>query len=148
MKNAARLCLFMCLSFVVVHFGYGQVSENADFQLIKSILQRQNNDWNQGDLDGFMKGYWQSEKLMFIGQSGITYGWEQTLQRYKKNYPDQATMGKLTFTLLEMQAISKKAVLVVGKWELQRTKGNVDGHFSLLWKKIKGEWVIVADHSS
>jgi len=36
----------------------------------------------------------------------------------------------------------------VGKWHLTRSIGDVGGHFTLLFKKVKNRWVIVADHSS
>lgn len=95
-----------------------------------------------------MQGYWQSDSLMFIGKSGVTRGWQATLDNYKRGYPDRAAMGTLTFTLVSMQPTGSKSALVVGKWHLARTEGDLQGHFSLLWKKLKGKWVIVADHSS
>jgi len=85
---------------------------------------------------------------MFIGQNGITYGWLNTLNNYKKNYPDTATMGKLNFTLITVKPLSKEYYHVVGKWHLTRSVGNASGHFTLLFRKIKGEWVIIEDHSS
>lgn len=95
-----------------------------------------------------MQGYWKSDELTFIGSRGVTKGWQKTLDNYKKAYPNQESMGKLTFTVLSMEKISKKSVFVIGKWHLKRKIGNIEGHFSLVWKKIKGKWLIVADHSS
>lgn len=115
---------------------------------ILATMARQEACWNQGDLECFMNGYWESDSLKFIGKSGITYGWQATLDRYKRGYPDRAAMGKLTFDILHVEKISGKSVMVVGKWELKREEDTPGGHFSLLWKKINGEWVIVADHSS
>ena len=85
---------------------------------------------------------------MFIGKSGITYGWQKTLDNYKKRYPDTAAMGKLDFDLLEVKRLSVMYFFVAGKWHLTRTIGDVGGHFTLLFKKVKNKWVIVADHSS
>jgi ketosteroid isomerase-like protein len=85
---------------------------------------------------------------MFIGKSGIIYGWQKTLDNYKKGYPDKKAMGKLNFTLLEMKALSPEYYFVIGKWHLQRTIGDLQGIFTLLFKKINGEWLIIADHSS
>jgi len=85
---------------------------------------------------------------MFIGKSGVTYGWQNTLNNYKRGYPDTSAMGKLNFTLISIQQISKKYYQVVGKWHLTRTIGNLQGHFTLLMRKIKGRWYIVSDHSS
>jgi hypothetical protein len=124
-------------------------AQSKDEQQILSILDAQSKAWNEGKIDQFMKGYWQSDSLMFIGSSGINYGYDATLKNYYKRYPDRDAMGQLTFTILKLNRISDDSYFVIGKWFLKREKnGDVGGHFTLLWKKIKGEWVIVADHSS
>ncbi|WP_044209964.1 DUF4440 domain-containing protein [Flammeovirga sp. OC4] len=115
---------------------------------IHHVLKTQEKAWNEGHLDQFMIGYWESEKLMFIGKSGLTYGWLQTLDNYKKGYPDVKAMGKLTFTLIETELLAENVALVVGKWHLSRESNDLEGHFSLVWKKIDNKWVIIADHSS
>jgi hypothetical protein len=85
---------------------------------------------------------------MFIGKNDITYGWQNTLESYKKGYPDTTAMGKLDFDILHVKRLSVLYFFVVGKWHLTRSIGDVGGHFTLLFKKIKNKWVIVADHSS
>jgi ketosteroid isomerase-like protein len=127
----------------------GANAQTKDEQRILSILDAQTNYWNAGDLENFMKGYWKSDSLMFIGKSGVTYGYNNTLENYKKGYPTRDAMGILKFTILKVEKISADAYFVVGKWHLTREKvGDVEGHYTLLFKQIKGEWVIVADHSS
>ncbi|MDQ6903910.1 MAG: nuclear transport factor 2 family protein [Bacteroidota bacterium] len=123
-------------------------SQSKNEKAIRSLLSNQEVAWNSGNIENFMKGYWQNDSLMFIGKSGVTYGWRKTLDNYKKHYPDTVTMGKLNFKLLELKALSKEYFFVVGKWHLQRSIGDLEGHFTLLFKKINGEWFIVADHSS
>jgi ketosteroid isomerase-like protein len=115
---------------------------------IRGILEMQTTAWNRGDIEGFMKGYWESDSLMFIGKSGVTYGWSNTLKNYKKNYPDTAAMGKLAFTLIEVKKLSKEYYHVTGKWFLKRSIGDIGGHYTLLFRKINGRWVIISDHSS
>ena len=124
------------------------VAQQADETAIRSILNIQETAWNEGNIDDFMKGYWHNDSLMFIGKSGITYGWEKTLNRYKKTYPDTASMGKLSFTLLGFKTLSPVYYFVVGKWHLERSVGNLEGHFTLLFRKIEGHWFIIADHTS
>ena len=123
-------------------------AQSKDEAAIKNLLDKQNSAWNRGDLDAFMQGYWKNDSLMFIGQSGVTYGWQNTLNNYKKGYPDTAAMGKLQFTILTVKKLSEKYFRVVGKWYLKRSIGDIGGHFTLLFEKIKGEWLIVEDHSS
>jgi ketosteroid isomerase-like protein len=126
---------------------YSQRANQAE-RAIRTVMVEQEAAWNRGDIPAFMEGYWRSDSLCFIGSRGLTYGWQQTLDNYHKGYPDRAAMGKLTFTLLRVERLSAKSAFVVGQWHLDRTAGDVGGHFTLLWKKIGGKWVIVADHSS
>lgn len=120
----------------------------GDEQSIRNLIEQQRTAWNKGDLETFMETYWQNDSLMFIGKSGVTYGWQNTLSNYKKGYPDTATMGKLDFDLQQIKRLSAIYFFVAGKWHLTRTTGDVGGHFTLLFKKFKNKWVIVADHSS
>lgn len=115
---------------------------------IRTIMDQQSVAWSAGDIDAFMQPYWKSDSLMFIGKSGVNLGWQTTLDNYKRSYPDASAMGKLTFTIIDVEAINRKTAYVIGKWHLTREAGDLEGHYTLLWKKIKGEWVIVSDHSS
>lgn len=136
------IVFILCLVSVAVS---GQLrSEKA----VLKVLDDQNTAWNRGDIDAFMKGYWENDSLIFVGKSGVTYGWTNTLNNYKKGYPDTAAMGKLIFTNIKIQKLSKKYYFIVGKWYLKRSIGDVSGHYNLLMKKINGRWVIIADHSS
>lgn len=123
-------------------------AQDKDERTILNILENQTEAWNRGDLEGFMNGYYESDSLMFIGKSGVTYGWKNTLANYKKGYPDTAAMGKLSFNILQVKKLSKEYYFIVGRWHLQRTAGDLEGHYTLLFRKIQGKWVIVADHSS
>ncbi|MEQ9403135.1 MAG: nuclear transport factor 2 family protein [Cyclobacteriaceae bacterium] len=115
---------------------------------IREVMDRQVECWNSGDLECFMEGYWKSDKLVFIGSKGLTYGWDTTLDNYKKSYPDKAAMGTLTFEIKIIEPLSDEFWFVVGKWNLQRKEDNPNGHFSLIFRKLDNEWVIVSDHSS
>jgi len=121
---------------------------NKNEKAIRALLAAQTKAWNEGNLVGFMEGYLPSDSLLFVGKSGPTYGFNNTLNNYKKGYPDTASMGKLTFTLLAVTPIEKKHYRVLGKWSLQRSKGDISGFFTLLFQKIKGKWFVIQDHSS
>jgi ketosteroid isomerase-like protein len=110
-------------------------------------MSTQQSAWNRGDIPGFMQHYWQSDSLKFIGSRGVTYGWQKTLDNYRKSYPDKAAMGVLKFTIIEATQLAPDAVYVIGKWELAKEKP-ASGHFTLMWRKIANEWVIVSDHTS
>ncbi|HEX7903108.1 MAG TPA: DUF4440 domain-containing protein [Chitinophagaceae bacterium] len=124
------------------------IAQSQDETYIRNLLVRQTFAWNAGDLEKFMAGYWKNDSLMFIGKSGVTYGWTNTLNNYKKGYPDTSAMGKLSFDIIKVKKLSGEYYQVVGKWFLKRSVGDLSGHYTLLLQKIKGKWVIIADHSS
>lgn len=115
---------------------------------ITTMLLQTARDWSKGDLERFMNGYIKSDSLKFVGSSGITYGWQQTLDNYRKGYPTKDHTGTLTFNLLEFDQLANDVFLVIGEFHLKRNVGDADGMFSIILKRINGEWKIIADHSS
>ncbi len=124
------------------------VAQPKDEQAVRAVLQLQTTAWNQGNIDAFMQSYWKSDSLLFVGKNGPTYGWQNTLEGYKKRYPDTTAMGKLQFTLLQVKPLGTEYYFVLGKFHLQRTIGDLSGIFTLLFKKVNGKWVIISDHTS
>src|SRR4051812_21536861 len=127
MKNFICLC-FISLSFLPVS---AQSAESA----VRAVLHEQIETWNNGNVDAFMKTYWKSDSLLFIGKAGPVHGWQTTLENYKKNYPDKAAMGTLDFDILEIRSLSQDYNFVVGKWHLARSSGDLGGYFTLLFRK-------------
>ncbi len=115
---------------------------------IRQLMADQAAAWNKGNIDEFMKGYWNNDSLMFVGHSGITYGYKQTLDHYKKDYSNTDLMGQLFFTLLQVKPLSPDYYFVIGKWLLKRKAGDIGGIYTLLFRKIDGQWRIVCDHTS
>lgn len=111
-------------------------------------MDKQREAWNNGDIDAYMQTYWKSDSLTFVGKSGPTYGWQNTMDNYKRGYPDKAAMGFLTFKILKVNLIDKTNAFVLGGWNLKREKDAPGGYFTLWFRKINGEWLIVCDHSS
>ncbi|WP_299114492.1 nuclear transport factor 2 family protein [uncultured Winogradskyella sp.] len=114
---------------------------------IRLVMERQEMAWNNHDLKGFMQGYWKSDSLKFYGSNGLTKGWEQTLNNYKKNYSTKAESGTLSFVINDISKIEGDNYWVMGEYHLKRDIGNADGVFIIIFKKINGEWKIVADMS-
>jgi ketosteroid isomerase-like protein len=115
---------------------------------IKAVLYRQAEDWSSASIDAFMQGYDKTPNLLFVGKSGITKGWQQTLDRYKVGYPTKDHTGRLTFDVLEVQAINAEAYILVGEFHLIRNVGKADGIFTLVFKKIDDDWKVISDHTS
>ena len=134
--------LFCCMSFSVF------AQTETDRQAVLKALEKQRMDWNSGNIEAYMQGYLNSDSLLFVGKNGPTYGWQKTLDNYKKGYPDTAHMGKFTSTIISLKKLSVEYYFVTGKWFLKRSVGDATGYYTLLLRKIKGKWVVVADHSS
>ena len=117
-------------------------------EAILKVLKTQTTAWNNADIDTFMQTYWKSDSLLFVGSRAPVYGWQATIDHYKKGYPDKAAMGKLTFNILKIDVLDETNAFVFGGWHLDREKDAPGGYFTLWFKKIKGEWVIVCDHTS
>lgn len=141
--------LFVVVILFSTILSIAQTLYENDKIAIHNVMAQQEKCWNAGDIDCFMNGYWRSDSLKFIGRKGLTYGWQQTLDNYKENYPDKAAMGQLKFDILSIELLSEGAVLLIGKWHLKREDNeDLGGHFSLNWKKIDNKWLIISDHSS
>src|SRR5216683_3023005 len=128
--------------------GQAKNERQSERGMITKILDAQQKAWNQGDVDAFLQGYWHSPELTFSGSSGVARGWDAVLARYKKNYPDRAAMGQLSFSDLEFRFLGPDAALVLGKWHLQREKDELGGVFTLVWQRFPEGWKIIHDHTS
>lgn len=137
-----RLVFISC----ILLFAVNVVAQEK--QAVLKVLDTQRRAWNKGDLDGFMQTYWKSDSLLFVGHNGPKYGWQTTLDNYRKSYPDKAAMGMLSFDIKEVRFITAQDAFVLGAWHLQRQKDQPKGFFTLLLRQINGEWIIIADHSS
>jgi uncharacterized protein (TIGR02246 family) len=146
MTRLLAFALFFAVSLAA------SAAEPGTAAAVRGVLAAQQDAWNRGDIVGFMKGYWQSEEIRFAGGDGFTYGWQATLQNYRRRYPDAATMGKLDFDLVEVREIAPDMAYVFGKWHLTRANEPADkaphGLFTLIVERKDGAWVITRDHSS
>jgi len=145
LKPNMKIIFTFSMAMLITAIAFPQ---DKNVQAIRKVLTTQTEAWNKGDIDEFMKGYWKNDSLKFIGKSGVTYGYQQTLERYKRNYGDTVKMGKLSFDILEVKKLSVDYYFVLGRFFLKRSIGDLDGTFTLLFRKINGNWVIVVDHTS
>ena len=141
-KKILLLCCFMSLMAC-----QSQTTEKEDKEAILSVMKVQEEAWSNNDLEGFMQGYWKSDSLKFYGSRGLTKGWQQTLDNYKKGYPTKEHSGTLNFTIDDVSKIENDSYSVMGQYYLKRSVGDANGVFLIIFKKINGEWKIIADMS-
>ena len=139
----------LVLAVTLVANTRGQESKPSDEAAIKKVLEVQQDAWNRGDVNAFLEGYWHSPELTFSGSSGVARGFDGVRARYQRNYPDRVAMGKLDFSGLEIRLLGSDAALVLGRWHLTRSQGDIGGVFSLVLQRFPNEgWRIIHDHTS
>lgn len=143
-----KILLAVLVVFISGSVFAKDVLKEKDKAEILGLFDKQVEAWNNGNLEVFMQTYWNSEKLVFVGSRGPTYGWQATLDSYKRGYPDKKTMGHLNFKILDISKIDRNTVFAIGRFELTREVGDVAGYFTLVIQKKNGEWKIISDHSS
>ena len=132
---------------LLLTFSCNSFNEENDKATILSIMKAQEVAWSNHDIDAFMEGYWKNDSLKFYGASGLTYGWQKTLDNYKKRYPTKNETGNLKFKINSISKISNDSYYVMGEYHLTRPIGNANGVFMIIFKRINGQWKIVADTS-
>ena len=144
----------VCIFLLVLLFGCNSNSQQTqnsidkDKAQILQVLKTQETAWNNRDFEGFMQGYLNSDSLKFYGRSGLTKGWQNTLDNYKKGYPTKAESGTLKFKINDISPIEDNSYWLMGEFFLERTAGDANGIFIIIYKKIDGQWKIVADMSA
>jgi hypothetical protein len=114
---------------------------------VQDVLNEQLIAWNEGDIEGFMQGYWNSEHLRFSSKQGTTYGYDKVLQSYKKSFPDRDDMGKLYFGIDSIYLDRLPFVMVEGAWTIHRYD-TAGGRFVLTFSEVEnGSWKIIEDHT-
>ena len=138
MRTGRALVLLACAAVVAT------ASQEDD---IRRVLETQAGAWNRGDIAGFVETY--APDAVFLGAE-LSRGSAQVKERYLRQYPTQARMGRLTFSELEVHSLSSGAAYAIGRYHLDRAAdagGVADGRFSLVLEKRHGRWLIVLDHT-
>jgi ketosteroid isomerase-like protein len=141
----------MALAIVLMALpGRGRADEEDAVKSVRAVLDRQVADWNKGDLDGFLAGYWNSPKVVFQSGGQRYDGWEAMRDRYKRRYQAEGrAMGQLVFSGLDVEPLGSEAVLARGRWQLTMPDGTKPGGlFTVIFRKFPEGWKIVHDHTS
>jgi uncharacterized protein (TIGR02246 family) len=119
----------------------------ADTREIRATMDRQVQAWNNGNIEGFMAGYWKSDSFTFQSGNKRLIGWDNLMAMYKKNYAGEK-MGKLKFTDIQIKTLANDVYLILGRWQVTTKDSQKEGLFTLIFKRIGKDWKIIHDHSS
>lgn len=146
---AFLLLAFLCITISARNSAGRPAANKPDDKAdIRAVMDMQVAAWNAGDVDTFMKSYWNSEETVFVGAKGLTRGYQAVLARYHRDYPDRKAMGHLTFSNLEVHPVCADAAFVIGLFHLERESDHPEGIFTLDFRKFPEGWRIVADHTT
>ncbi|MBM4160790.1 MAG: DUF4440 domain-containing protein [Ignavibacteria bacterium] len=120
----------------------------ADIDRIKRVLTDQVDAWNRGEVEGYMKGYWDSDSTLFVSGGSVTRGYQELLARYRSSYGTREKMGRLEFSDLTIRLLSERAAVATGVWRLYRAQDEPWGRFTLIFEKKPDGWRITHDHTS
>jgi len=157
MKNPRNLLIFGLIGGVIglgLGFGFGKLTGSSNFDGvraetdIRAMLEGQVAAWNSGDVSAYMDDYLKTDALRFASGGDITTGWQPTLERYQRRYPDKATMGTLITENFDVKLLGEADALVFGSWKLIRDGDEPSGLYTLHVKYMDGRWVVISDHTS
>ena len=143
MKKAVLLLVFAVSTIsCTAPADYNQAEIKSD---ILALMTQQAKDWSAGDYEAFMKGYHKSKDIRFAHPKGITRGWQGVIDAYKRN----PKKSRLEFSDIDITPLSPEAAMVFGRFH-NYVEDNTykTGLFTLLMRKIDGQWKAVHDHSS
>lgn len=142
--------IFLTMLLILGSMGvsFAQSKDEKIKGAVRKVMDEQVAAWNKGDIEAFMKGYWNSPQMTFVSGDNVTKGWQPTLERYKKSYDSRAKMGVLSFTDLEITVTGKESAVVLGRFTLVRENDKPTGMFTLNFRRFKNGWKIILDHTS
>ena len=141
----ALLPLAACTTQSAAPTEMAQSRKEADIAAITAVLEAQDAAWNRGDIDGFMDGYWKSPDLRFASGGTVARGWDATNARYHATYGTPEKMGTLITSDYEIVVLSPDAAVAHGRWKLERAGDTPSGLYTLVMRRIDGDWKIVSD---
>ena len=120
-----------------------------DRTAVTSVLEDQMAAWNRGDLAGYMAGYAKSDHLVFTSGGKVRTGWQATYDTYQTKYgKDPSTMGKLAFSITQVDSIGADGAVVLGTWTLTESQVPGTGVFTVVLERRPEGWRIIHDHTS
>src|SRR5438094_7845586 len=113
-----KISLFLVASLLAGTTSCTSSPDSAE--AVRAVIQAQQAAWNRGDIAAFMDGYERAETTTFVSGDELMRGWQTVLERYKQHYNSREQMGTLTFSELDVKAISPSLALAGGRWQLMR----------------------------
>ncbi len=117
---------------------------------IDELLHRSAEQWNRGDLDGFMADYARDSLTSFVAGRGVLYGWQTLYDRYQAAFFSPGkSRDSLAFEALRVRVLSPTVALATARFALHRGDSLIaSGPFTLVLERRDDRWLILHDHTS
>jgi ketosteroid isomerase-like protein len=138
--------LFMVMALVLVTGTVKAQAGNAETQVIQ-LMNKAAEQWNKGDLDGYMALYDTSATMMLPKGRTKINGMREL---YEKYYFDNGMPKQLLgYDTYEFTPLGKDYALLTGRFILKAKKKRKErtGTFSLVFVHTANGWKILHDHS-
>jgi beta-aspartyl-peptidase (threonine type) len=148
-RRTSPVLIAGALALAALLVGIGRADDDGE-AAVRRLLDKQVEDWNRKDLDGFLEGYLHGPGVVFQSGAERFDGFEALRTRYRKSYQAEGReMGRLAFTSLEVVVLGPDAALARGRFQLSMSDGKQPtGLFTLILRKRPEGWRIVHDHTS
>jgi len=112
-------------------------------------LARAAEDWNRGNLDGFLSDYAPESTTSFVDGRRTRHGIDFIRQNYAPRFAPGARRDSLRFEEVETRSLSPSLALVTARYILERGgQTTASGPFTLVMEQRPEGWRILHDHSS
>lgn len=132
-------------------FAAPAIAQSPEQTAVERAMADSAAGWNAGDVDRFMAIYSDDPQTSFVTATDLIRGKATMIGHYRAHYDfnDVAKRGTLSFTTADFRLLDPTHALYIARYKLTHPDGtSQQGPTSLIFRLEKGQWRIIADHSS
>ena len=112
-------------------------------------LHRSADDWNRGDLEGFMSDYARDSATSFVEGGHVRRGWDYIHSRYAPRFAPGGARDSLRFEEVAIRPLGAGHALMTARFVLFRDgRTTASGPFTLVFERRPEGWKILHDQTS
>lgn len=116
---------------------------------ITAQFTRSADDWNRGDLEGFLSDYAPDSATTFVDGFRARRGFDWIRENYAPRFAPGARRDSLRFEEIEVRPLGSSWALVTARFVLEQGgRVSASGPFTLVMERRPEGWKIVHDHTS
>ncbi len=117
--------------------------------VVEAMLGASADAWNRGDLGSFVSDYADDSTTTFMSRSQVQYGFDWIRNNYAPRFEPGVQRDSLRFESVAARALGSDHLLATARFVLLHADSvTASGPFTLVLKRVGGEWKIIHDHTS